>query len=293
MNTVKTNVITKTIQTLDSREVAKMVEKEHKNLVRDIRRYIIQLGESNIGLSDCNNGKISFVDVNKLNIAPVEFFKESKYTDAKGETRPCYFITKKGCEFIAHKLTGTKGTAFISRYINWFHEMENKINSEIYSYDKLQQIENIIENVKQQTFDGVKIHIKPMTEIFGALLNSVLHIQQDVTELKSLLSGIQKRQDCHSKNSKWFSYMLPKYQMLMKNFNIHTNEELYYQLFFKFENDYSVSLNRIIKDYCKENKLICCDKLKVIQNNLHMRILFEEMVDKLLIENGIIKTTTD
>lgn len=32
---------------------------------------------------------------------------------------------KKGCEFIAHKMTGQKGTEFTARYINRFHEMED------------------------------------------------------------------------------------------------------------------------------------------------------------------------
>ena len=40
---------------------------------------------------------------------------------------PCYDVTKKGCEFIAHKLTGVKGTAFTARYINRFHDMEETI----------------------------------------------------------------------------------------------------------------------------------------------------------------------
>ena len=40
---------------------------------------------------------------------------------------PCYDVTKKGCEFIAHKLTGVKGTAFTARYINRFHDMEEAI----------------------------------------------------------------------------------------------------------------------------------------------------------------------
>lgn len=92
-------------QTLDSREVAKMVEKDHKYLMRDIRNYS----------ADMTGAKIS----------PVGFFEESTYKDAKGEIRPCYRITKKGCEFIAHKLTGTKGTIFTARYINRFHEMED------------------------------------------------------------------------------------------------------------------------------------------------------------------------
>lgn len=92
-------------QTLDSREVAEMVDKEHSKLLKDIRRYSEQFNEAKIGL--------------------VDFFKESAYVDAKGETRPCYRITKKGCEFIAHKLTGTKGTIFTARYINRFHEMQD------------------------------------------------------------------------------------------------------------------------------------------------------------------------
>lgn len=39
-------------QTLDSREVAGMVEKDHNKLLRDIRRYVEQLGEAKIGHSD-------------------------------------------------------------------------------------------------------------------------------------------------------------------------------------------------------------------------------------------------
>lgn len=97
-------------QTLDSREVAEMVEKEHKNLVRDIRRYIVQLGQSKI--------------------EPSSFFTESTYRNSQNKIMPCYRITKKGCEFIAHKLTGTKGTAFTARYINRFHEMEDIITAD-------------------------------------------------------------------------------------------------------------------------------------------------------------------
>lgn len=79
-------------QTLDSREVAEMVGKQHKNLLADVRGYVEEL--------------------NELKIQPVDFFREATYKDAKGQERPCYDITKKGCEFIAHKLTGIKGTEF-------------------------------------------------------------------------------------------------------------------------------------------------------------------------------------
>lgn len=45
-------------------------------------------------------------------------------------SRPCFNVTKKGCEFIAHKLTGIKETIFTAKYINRFHDMEKHIKEE-------------------------------------------------------------------------------------------------------------------------------------------------------------------
>lgn len=109
--------------TLDSREVAAMVEKEHHKLLRDIRTYIDQMEEINKKAFEEGKG-----DASKIGL--VDFFRESGYVDAKGENRPCYQITKKGCEFIAHKMTGIKGTEFTVRYINRFHEMEKLLNGD-------------------------------------------------------------------------------------------------------------------------------------------------------------------
>lgn len=95
--------------TISSIEVAEMVGKEHKELLRDIRRYCEQLGESKIALTD--------------------FFAESTYRTVQNKEMPCYNVTKKGCEFIAHKLTGVKGTEFTAKYINRFHDMEDTITN--------------------------------------------------------------------------------------------------------------------------------------------------------------------
>ena len=95
-------------QKLDSREVAEMTGKQHKNLLADIRGYVKELDE--------------------LKIQPVDFFQEATYKGGNGQDRPCYLVTKKGCEFIAHKLTGIKGTEFTAKYINRFHEMEEQLS---------------------------------------------------------------------------------------------------------------------------------------------------------------------
>lgn len=100
------NLIKKEL-TLDSREVARMVDKNHKELLRDIRTYEGYLGESNFALTD--------------------FFIPSTYISSQNKELPNYQITKKGCEFIAHKLTGQKGALFTATYINRFHEMEQRL----------------------------------------------------------------------------------------------------------------------------------------------------------------------
>lgn len=94
---------------IDSREVAEMVGKAHNDLLKDIRRYCEQLGQGNIPQSD--------------------FFTESTYQNSQNKTMPCYLVSKKGCEFIAHKLTGIKGTEFTAKYINRFHDMEEEIQN--------------------------------------------------------------------------------------------------------------------------------------------------------------------
>ena len=107
-------VIDKTITSL---EVAEMVEKDHSKLLRDIKKYAEYLNEAKIGL--------------------VDFFMEDTYMDKKGEERPCYLVTKKGCEFIANKLTGVKGAIFTAKYINRFHEMEEAVSKPMSAMEQI------------------------------------------------------------------------------------------------------------------------------------------------------------
>lgn len=91
----------------DSREVAEKIERPHKELLRSIRTYCEILNESKIAL--------------------VDFFVSTEYKDSKGETRPCYLITKKGCDMIANKLTGKKGVLFTAAYVSAFEQMKKQI----------------------------------------------------------------------------------------------------------------------------------------------------------------------
>ena len=94
-------------QTLTSMEVAEMMGREHNNVMKDLRKYNQYLGAVKINHSD--------------------FWRESTYITEQNKKLKCYNITKKGCEFLCHKMTGEKGAIFTARYINRFHDMEEAI----------------------------------------------------------------------------------------------------------------------------------------------------------------------
>lgn len=183
---------------IDSREVAEMVGKQHNELLKDIRRYAEQLGEGKIPQSD--------------------FFTESTYKSDRGKEYPCYNVTKKGCEFIAHKLTGVKGTEFTAKYINRFHEMEDAIKAHIPTGNELialavveaqkllaqkeEEIKQLEDSVQQM--DKVITELTPKADYADRILSSndcmtVTQIAQDyglsAVSFNRILSraGIQRK----------------------------------------------------------------------------------------------------
>ena len=96
--------------TITTLEVAEMMEVPHSDLLKKIEGRKDRKGYIQI----LNEGQMSVVD----------FFYKSSYLDAKGEERPCYEVTRLGCDFLANKSTGEKGVLFTARYVKRFNEME-------------------------------------------------------------------------------------------------------------------------------------------------------------------------
>lgn len=88
-----------------SLQVAEKFGKLHKNVIRAIKNL------------DCSE------EFNRLNFEPVE------YTDAKGEKRIMYYITRDGFAFLVMGFTGKVAAKFKEAYINAFNEMEDILRS--------------------------------------------------------------------------------------------------------------------------------------------------------------------
>ena len=99
----------------DSREVARMVEKRHDNLVRNIDGYIEILENSEL-----RNG---------LKLDSKDFFIPSEYESGNPPRMyRNFWVTKKGCDMIANKMTGEKGVLFTATYVNDFEAMKEIIS---------------------------------------------------------------------------------------------------------------------------------------------------------------------
>lgn len=113
---------------VDSRDVADMILKEHKNLIRDIRTYI--------GYMVATKGEFK--------VEPSDYFIESSYLNSQNKNQPCYLLTKIGCDMVANKMIGEKGILFTAKYVKKFNQMEKQIQKIVSSF----MIEDPIERAK-------------------------------------------------------------------------------------------------------------------------------------------------
>ena len=123
------------IPVLDSREVARMLGKDH----RDIIEYI----EGNK-----NRGVISIAEVLLRQDVPViDYFIPSSFTSNNAKYK-CYLITKKGCELLGNKQQGEKGILFSLAYVERFNAMEKELHQ---SKELVKEDELILAVVKGAT----------------------------------------------------------------------------------------------------------------------------------------------
>lgn len=171
---------------LSSREVAEMMEVRHDVLLKKID-----------GISqDFRNHKIAFS----------KYWEENTYK-VEGQTREYreFLITKRGCEFLAHKTTGTKGNLFTDKYMDKFAAMEQvienpngiikQLTNQIASMNlELQEI-GLMLNKKQKQSIANKKHYLKIKEPLEVRLNNITDEMVNQILVNSVTTGLLRITD--------------------------------------------------------------------------------------------------
>ena len=160
------------INVIDSREVAEMMEVQHKDLLKKIDSINEDFGSEKVRHE--------------------KYWQESTFEN-RGKQYRNFLITKRGCEFLAHKTTGTKGNLFTDRYMDRFEQMKEHIRNE--------QIVNIGE---------LSPELQMFKQIFDTVAKQELEQKQmkkDIEDNRKELQGIREvitistdnwRDDCNN-----------------------------------------------------------------------------------------------
>lgn len=251
------------VDVIDSRSVAEAIGKNHKELLRDIRNYAEIIENSN-----------------ERNFALVDFFVPSTYTDTKGEERPCYLLTKKGCDMVANKMTGEKGVLFTAAYVTAFEKMRRQTQ-------------------------------KPMTanEMFAMQAQINLDNEREIKELKGRTAENEKRLDETNRKfdavttfvtspltdaDTWQERMTRHIRRAVEEFGLNY-QQFHAKLYDELERTAGVSLkcrqtrmrNRMYAAGATKTECKAVSKLSVIAADKKLRAMFET-----ILRNEIVRLAT-
>lgn len=114
--------------TIDSREVAEMMGKEHSEILNYIEGRVDKNGNALVV------GIIPTLETEGLQYQ--KYFIPSTYRAGTREYK-CYLVTKMGCELLGNKQQGEKGILFSAKYVERFNQMEQAIKGQALNTSKL------------------------------------------------------------------------------------------------------------------------------------------------------------
>lgn len=122
------------VTVVTSLDVAETFEKEHKNVLKDIREL------------DCSE------EFNRLNFEPIDYF------DARGRKQPMYYMTRDGFTLLAMGYTGEKAMKFKEGYIKQFNVMEKALIGKIKEREKGIAVRQALTKALQQSNENERMH---------------------------------------------------------------------------------------------------------------------------------------
>lgn len=122
------------VPVVDSREVAEMIHRPHWQLLRTIDTMIKHLAD------------------NKIVVC--EYFIPATYRGENGKDLPRFDCTRKGCDMVANKQTGERGTLFTAAYVTRFYEMDALLKEKC--TDAWQQARQLTKETRKAETEAIK-----------------------------------------------------------------------------------------------------------------------------------------
>ena len=132
---VEVKKINKTeVTVVSSLDVAEVFEKEHRNVLRDIRE--LQCSEN----------------FRQLN------FEQSEYTNEQNHKQPLYYMTRDGFTILVMGYTGEKAMQFKEAYIKQFNSMEKVLQGKRVEREKGIAVRQALTKALQQSTENDRMH---------------------------------------------------------------------------------------------------------------------------------------
>ena len=252
---VKTND-EKEITVIDSREVAEMLGKEHKEILQYLE-----------GLKT-KEGKVKVVGIiptleQSGDVHVANYFIESTYND-RGRIKKCYLITKMGCEMLGNKQKGEKGILFTAKYVERFNQYEEQLKE--LTQPKLPQtykeaLYALIEAEEEK--ERLMLENEQQKTTIKEITTHALTIE-DSRKVINKLVRTMAMVNYHGNFKDCWSALYTKYNYLcgtnIKNRKRNKGESLLSVL----SEDETFQMEKIVKSWCVDNNIDVDKELKLI-----------------------------
>lgn len=174
------NVVNDENLTIDSREIAEMLEIEHSKLIRKLEG-----DKDHIGIIPI---------LTKAQMGVSDYFILSSYKDVSGKENKCYLFTKLGCDFIANKFQGEKGILFTAKYVKKFRQMEKSIkeNQLLLANKEIEKLEATVNKFERLT-EEAKLQYKPSHKRkldYNKMIKSLTNNEEEIQVVKDWVFGL-------------------------------------------------------------------------------------------------------
>lgn len=137
------------VVTCTSLDIAETFEKEHKNVLKDIREL------------ECSE------EFGRLN------FEQSYYINSQNKKQPLYYMTKDGFTLLAMGYSGEKAMRFKEAYIRQFNAMEKALIGKMKEREKGIAVRQALTNTLQRSQENERMHGHAYSTYTNAIYKAV------------------------------------------------------------------------------------------------------------------------